>query len=138
MLLEMLSQADSLGLDRKDYHADYLVKYDSLSRLRGFDPGEFESENEVIFTDAALSFMYHAAYGRELDHMEYNGVKYNIDSARILNMFSSLLIHKDWRRTLDSLEPKTDQYILLKRELNRMSAIGREASFLDSLSISDA
>ena len=125
MLIEMLNQADSLGLNRADYHEDYVVKYDSLSHLPNFDMSEFESENEVIFTDAALSFLYHVAYGKEIPRIEYNGVKYSIDSSRILNVLNDLLAHHDWRRTLDSIEPKTTQYLFLKSELNRMQTFAR-------------
>ncbi len=132
MLIRMLRYADSLGLDRNDYHNQYIVKYDSLSRLPNFDMGMYEYENEVIFTDAALSFLYNVAYGKEIKRIEYNGVKYNIDSARILNMFSELLVHRDWRRTLDSIEPKTSQYVSLKREMNRMTAILQQYPFIDS------
>ena len=132
MLIQMFNYADSLGLERNDYHNHYIVKYDSLSRLPNFDLGMYEYENEVIFTDAALSFLYNVAYGKEIKRIEYNGVKYNIDSTRILNMFSELLVHKDWRRTLDSIEPKISQYLFLKDELNRMTAVFQQYPFLDS------
>lgn len=121
MLISMLQQADSLGLDRKDYHADYITKFDSLSHLPNFDYAQYESENELIFTDAALTFLYNVAYGKEIN-IGFNGVKYNIDSTRILNVFKDLLVSANWRKTLDSLEPRTRQYIALKAELNRMNS----------------
>ena len=136
MLIEMLNQADSLGLNRADYHEDYLKKYDSLSHLPNFDMSEFESENELIFTDAALSFLYHVAYGKEIPRIEYNGVKYNIDSSHIMNVFNDLMVHHDWRETLDSIEPRTAQYLLLKSELNRMQSFVRNYSSIDSINIS--
>jgi L,D-transpeptidase YcbB len=107
--------------------------YDSVTRLPGFAPGEFEDENEIIFTDAALSFLYDIAYGKEIERIQYNGVKYNIDSARILHVYNDLLENHKWRRALDSLEPHTYQYRTLKKELNRMSAILRANPFLDSV-----
>jgi len=135
MLIEMLHHADSLGLDRKDYHEDYIKKFDSLSHLPNFDYAEFESENELIFTDGALTFLYNVAYGKEID-IGFNGVKYNIDSARILHVFKDLLVHGDWRKTLDSLEPKTSQYITLKTELNRMNSFVAGTPGLDTLQVS--
>lgn len=137
MLIEMLNQADSLGLNRADYHEDYVTKYDSLSHLPNFDMSEFESENEVIFTDAALSFLYHVAYGKEIPRIEFNGVKYDIDSSHILNVLNDLLVHHDWRRTLDSIEPKTTQYLFLKSELNRMQTFARNYPSLDSMNVSN-
>lgn len=61
MLIEMLQYADSLGLDPKDYHADYLAKYDSLVRQGKVDVEVLAGENEVIFTDAAISFLHDVA-----------------------------------------------------------------------------
>jgi L,D-transpeptidase YcbB len=137
MLLQMLNHADSLGLDRNDYHNDYVLWYDSVARLRGFTPGEFESENEIVFTDAALSFLYTVAYGKEISRIEYNGIKYNIDSSRILRVYNDLLSHHNWRRTLDSIEPRTSQYRLLKSELNRMQAVLTRHPEIDSAASED-
>lgn len=137
MLLEMLNQADSLGLNRADYHQDYVAKFDSLSRLPHFDMSEFESENELIFTDAAVSFLFHVAYGKEIPRIEYNGVKYNIDSTRIVNVLNDLLQHHNWRQTLDSIEPKTTQYLFLKSELNRMQAFVKRYPAIDSMQVAD-
>jgi len=131
MLISMLQHADSLGLDRKDYHQDYITKFDSLSHLPNFDYAEYESENELIFTDAALSFLYHVAYGKDIN-IGFNGVKYNIDSTRILNTFKDLLVSGDWHKTLDSLEPRTMQYVVLKTELNTMNACLHNVPGLDT------
>ncbi len=133
MLKAMLNQADSLGLNRQDYHEDYLTRYDSMARLSGFDPAPYESENELIFADAAISFLYHVAYGKELDQLRFNGVDYYIDSSRILNVFNELLVHQNWRQTLDRIEPKISQYVTLKRELNRMNNFIRRSSDIDSI-----
>ncbi|HWB62609.1 MAG TPA: L,D-transpeptidase family protein [Chitinophagales bacterium] len=132
MLLAMLQQADELGLNPADYHDDYIRRYDSLSKLPGFDAGTYELENEVVFDDAAISFLYHVAYGKEIP-VGFNGVKYSIDSARILNVFNGLVAGGDWRKTVDSLEPKTMQYTRLKRELNNMQAFMRQNPAVDSV-----
>ncbi len=133
MLIGMLQQADSLGLDRSDYHQDYILKFDSLLRVPGFNVSAFEEENELIFTDAAISFLYHVAYGKDIPQIEYNGVKYNIDSTRILNVFGGLMQHHNWQQTLDSIEPRTTQYKLLKGELNRMQAFVLAYPGIDSM-----
>ncbi len=138
MLIEMLNQADSLGLSRTDYHEDYVRKFDSLAHRANFDMSAFESENELIFTDAALSFLYHVAYGKEIPRIEFNGVKYNIDSSRIVTVFNDLLTHHNWRQTLDSIEPKTAQYLFLKRELNRMQTFMRNYPAIDSMQVADS
>lgn len=117
MLLSMLAQADSLGLDPKDYHQQYIAQYDSMVRLSNYAIEDFEAENELVFTDAALTFLYHVAYGKDIP-VEYHGIKYNIDSAKILNVFHDLILQRDWRKALAQLEPKISQYTLLKKNLN--------------------
>lgn len=132
MLLNMLDYADSLGLNRADYHADFISRYDSMIKLPEFDYDKYKTESEVIFTDAALSFLYNVAYGKEIN-TEFNGVKYNIDSTRILNVYNQLMQHRNWRRTLDSIEPKIEQYLTLKNKLNYMRAFVRDFPETDTL-----
>ncbi|MBL0310728.1 MAG: L,D-transpeptidase family protein [Bacteroidetes bacterium] len=131
MLMEMLRHADSLGLDRRNYHDEYINRYDSLASLAGFDNSQYESENELIFSDAALSFLYDVAYGREVE-IAYNGVKYHIDSTRIIGIFDQLISDKNWRGALDSVEPKIPQYLLMKNEMNRMVTVLHNLTGIDT------
>jgi murein L,D-transpeptidase YcbB/YkuD len=137
MLIEMLQHADSLGLNPNDYHADYLAKYDSMVKTGKIDIQQLAGENEVIFTDAAISFLHDVAYGRNIPAIEYNGIEFNIDSTRILSVYKDLLEHKDWERSLASLEPKIPQYIYLKKVLNDMKSFNRANPKVDSVVISD-
>jgi hypothetical protein len=41
-------------------------------RLSNYAIEDFEAENELVFTDAALTFLYHVAYGKEIP-VAYNG-----------------------------------------------------------------
>lgn len=132
MLVMMLNYADSLGLDPKDYHADYVAKYDSLAKVPGFDFEKYKEESELIFTDAALSFLYNVAYGKEIK-TEFTGVKYNIDSTRILTVYNELLTHGNWRKTLDNIEPKIEQYHTLKNRLNDMRGFLKASPEADTL-----
>lgn len=136
MLRQMLNYADTLGLNQADYHLDYILKHDSLERIGQEVLAQFESENELIFTDAALSFLHDVAYGREID-IAFSGVNFNIDSTRLLRSFNDLLVNKNWRHTLDSLEPSVPQYAYLKTQLTRMKGFLREQPNLDSLRVSD-
>lgn len=136
MLISMLNYADSLGLDPKNYHQDYIEKYDSLISSGKVDLQQFETENELIFSDAAMSFLFDVAYGKEID-ISFNGVKYNIDTAHIVNMYSDLMLHKNWRRTLDSIEPRIPQYLYLKTQLNRMKAFVADFPEADTLTVSN-
>ncbi|MCW5907455.1 MAG: L,D-transpeptidase family protein [Chitinophagales bacterium] len=132
MLTEMLNHADSLGLDRNDYHASFLNKYDSITAHLA----DKEAESELVFADAAVSFLFDVAYGKEIV-TAYNGVKYSIDTARILNAYNSLLTGGNWRGVLDTLEPAIQQYTVLKQRLNSMKAMLRYFPEGDTLTIAD-
>ena len=136
MLLQMLSFADSLGLNAKEYHVGYIKTYDSLLHYPNFRESGQRAENELVFTDAALSFLFDAAYGKEID-ISYSGIKYNIDSAGIVNMFGHLLIHRNWRKTLDSLQPDSYQFEALKNAHNRIKAFVPEFPPIESIDTSD-
>lgn len=129
MLFSLINYSDSLGLDNNDYHLSYIHRYDSLVHIKGFNATEFETENELIFTDAALSFLFHAAYGKRIKQLSYEGVKYDIDTLKVLTLFHELLSHKNPVRTLDSIEPHNAQYRMLKKELNRFNAVLHQADF---------
>lgn len=132
MLVMMLNYADSLGLDPKDYHADYVAKYDSLANTPGFDFDKYKEESELIFTDAALSFLYNVAYGKEIK-TEFTGINYNIDSTRILTVYKELLNHGNWRKTLTSIEPPIAQYHTMKTRLNDMRGFLKAYPTADTL-----
>lgn len=136
MLKDMLKHADSLGLNPADYHGDFIAKYDSQSRLPGFDVEQFQQESELVFTDAAVSFLFHVAYGKEIK-TDYNGVKYHIDSARIMQAYHSIVTTRQWRSVLDTLEPRIKQYVLLKERLNSMKAFLRDFPEVDTLTVAD-
>lgn len=137
MLIEMLQYADSLGLNPKDYHADYLAKYDSLIRGGKVDIETLAGENEVIFTDAAISFLHDVAYGKNIQAIEYNGVDFKIDSSRIISVYNDLLEHRNWQQSLASIEPKIPQYLFLKRVLNDMKSFNHANPMADSVVITD-
>lgn len=136
MLKSMLNYADTLGLDPADYHADFLAKYDSLSKRADFDVEAFKEETELVFSDAAMSFLFHVAYGKEIK-TEFNGVKYNIDSARVIKAYDNLLSNGNWRTVLNGLEPRISQYANLKYRLNDMKAYLRDFPEMDTIKVAD-
>jgi murein L,D-transpeptidase YcbB/YkuD len=136
MLSEMLNHADSLGLNPADYHADFIAKYDSQSRLPGFNYAHFQDESELVFSDAAISFLFNVAYGKEI-RTEFNGVKYHIDSARIMQAYNTIVTTGNWRSVLDTLEPRITQYLVLKERLNAMKTFLRDFPEIDTLNMPD-
>lgn len=129
ILLRMLGYADSLSLDRHDYHDEFIRSYDSLSKRNNISDADFETESELIFTDAAITFLYHVAYGKDIK-LSFEGVKHRMDSSQILNAFHLLIQTHDWRTAIESLEPKNPAYHLIKQKMNHMAAAIRDSSLL--------
>ena len=130
VLVEMFSYADSVGLYGGDYHKSFLKTYDSLLAEQN------NVKNEQVFTDSALAFLFQAAYGKDID-LSYSGIKQTIDSAKIINAWKHFIVQGSWQKTLDSLEPKRQQYILLKNAFERISAFAREFPEIDSVDTSN-
>jgi hypothetical protein len=98
--------------------------------------GKFATESELIFADAAISFLHDVAYGREVE-LAFNGVTYNIDSSWLADMYHYLLSSGNWRRTLDSIEPRISQYQILKHRLNEMQGVLQHYPHIDSMFVND-
>jgi murein L,D-transpeptidase YcbB/YkuD len=120
MLLQMLHYADSLGLDVDDYHAKYLRDYEQNIFNPNYDYEENLLGSEVVLTDAALSFLFDVAYGKNIKQIEFNGVDLNIDSVRISNALTQVLSSRNWKAVTDTLEPKMPEYLQLKAAYNHM------------------
>ncbi|HRN94628.1 MAG: L,D-transpeptidase family protein [Chitinophagales bacterium] len=118
LLLRMLQYADSLGLDSKDYHEKYLKNFESHLNNPNYSYEENLVQTEVVFADAAISFLFDVAYGKDIPELEYNGIKPFIDSARITNALQQVISTKQWHNVLDTLEPKIPEYVKLKNYYN--------------------
>lgn len=124
MLNEMLSYADSLGLDKNNYHLEYLLHCDSLLKAGAYNLNEPSVEDELIFNDAALGIFYDAAYG-QTPVFAYNGLRTNIDSARVLGAFKYAMRTGNWRGALNGIEPAYDAYRKLKSYLWQYEGMAR-------------
>jgi murein L,D-transpeptidase YcbB/YkuD len=131
MLIDMFSYSDSLGIDDGINHISLLKTYDSLVHAEGKNTEQGKVASALFFTNSATAFLYQAAYGDTLD-MSYNGVQLSIDSTRITNMVARLAVQGNWQQTLDSIEPQTPQYALLKLAFNRIKAIVKFYPAIDS------
>jgi murein L,D-transpeptidase YcbB/YkuD len=132
MLLQMLQYADSLGLDASDYHQKYLIDYNKNNSIANSNYESYEIENEVVFADAALSFLFDVVYGKDIQQIEFNGVDMQIDSAKVSGALKKLLDKRDWHEILDELEPKIAEYQLLKGHLNKMRHFVEDHPSIDS------
>lgn len=136
-LLQMLRYADSLGLDADDYHEKYLRDYDKNIFNPNYDYDVHLVSSEVVIADAALSFLFDVAYGKNIEQIQFNGVDFNIDSTRIFNALSQLLADRNWHKVIDTLEPKMKEYVLLKAAYNHMRSSLMTQSEFDTLNIDE-
>ena len=120
-LLSLLVYADSLGLNSSEYHTGYVLLYDSLVKLENFEGSETETETELIFTDAGLSFLYDVAYGKAVKRFSYEGVKCRIDTVKVLNLFHELVTSISPASILDSIEQQNLQYRKLKKVFQKFN-----------------
>lgn len=132
MLLEMLLYADSLGLDSKDYHAKYLKDFNNQLGNPNYSYEENLLQSEIVFADAAISFLHDVAYGKSLETLKFNGIEQNIDSNRIANALKQVLQTKQWHNVIDTLEPQIPEYIELKNYYNKLRTALRQYPTLDT------
>ncbi len=135
MLIQMLRYIDSIGLQAKDYHAAYIVTYDSLARINQFNDRERTAETELVFTDAALTMLFDISYGKPIS-LTYTGIKYKVDTAGIATIFRQLLINHEWRNTFINLEPNRSEYNVLKTAYNRLRSFNNRLPDADSIDTS--
>lgn len=133
LLLSMLQYADSLGLNSKDYHEKYLKNFESHLNNPSYSYEENLVQTEVIFADAAISFLFDIAYGKEIPELEYNGIKLFIDSTRITNALQQVMATKNWHNIIDTLEPKIPEYLKLKNYYNYLRTYLENNPKIDTL-----
>lgn len=133
MLLEMLRYADSLGLNAQDYHEKYLKNFDAQLNNANYSYEENLLQSEIVFADAAISFLHDAAYGKDIPGLEYNGITQNIDSGRITNALQQVLATKQWHKVLDTLEPQIPEYLTLKKHYNHLLTSLQQNPTLDTM-----
>lgn len=135
MLFEMLRYADSVGLNPNDYHQKYFDKICNAAGINYSNINGFEPENELIFTDAALSFLYDVAYGKDIA-FSYNGIKPGIDSSKISEALNQLIETRNWRSVLYALEPKSEQYKAIKKYYKMLSSLLEDERAVDAVAAS--
>ena len=124
MLIALVNYADSTGLNPDIKHESYFKVYDSISRLNKITDESKRAALKSLFIDSANSMLFRLAYGEDLE-LVYNGAKYHIDTMRVKNMVTTLAEEGDWQQAIDSLEPKTKQYQLLKNSYGQIRALSK-------------
>lgn len=107
-LAAMLKLADSLALNQQDYHLEIVLKYDSLM-ASSVTTDEQKASLDVVFTDAAVSFLHDVAYGQQI-RLSHQGVKVHIDSNLITEAANTVLKTGDYYKAIQMVQPRFKEY----------------------------
>lgn len=127
-LIQWIDSAASFGLDKDDYHYSYIKR-----ELRLYN----DISADKIFTDAALSFAGDLYGGKMQGNMlGYDGVKPRYQARQEDYLLKQLLEVQDaggLNKFISSLEPVSQDYLLLKQELatQRAARAGRKIDMLE-------
>lgn len=124
-LSTLISNADLYALNPDCYHTTFLAAKKSLSNL------EDTLIAELIFTDAALSFMHDLAYGGDYNFVRYNAIKYHPDNLDLISALRSALNSASFIENMIKVEPSNDKYNPIKQEYVRMLGIYKGKDFKD-------
>jgi murein L,D-transpeptidase YcbB/YkuD len=133
-LFNIIENADTYGLLREDY---YYSKLDSLLRstkdpkTKKFDAVKL-SEADLLFTDAFFKIIVHASKGRlNSDSLTAEWHPEKLDT-NLVSLLNHAITQNKIRETIDSLEPKNDQYQKLKLALRNYKILFKNSHW-DSL-----
>ena len=118
-LFNILKNSDEYGLIPKDYHfekIDSLIKIEKDSVSKKFDATKV-CDIELLFTDAFFTFAVHVSKGRlNADSLTREWKITQVDT-NLVDVLNAVYKKNTIRNAIDSLEPKTRQYISLKQVL---------------------
>ena len=133
-LLHILKNSDEYGLIADDYHVskiDSLIKTEKDSITKKFDAVKL-SELDLLLTDAFFTFTINANKGRLNSDSLTREWKANQMDTNLVVVLNAALKKNSIRSTIDSLEPKNEQYQKLKVALKKFKFEFKDSNW-DSL-----
>jgi murein L,D-transpeptidase YcbB/YkuD len=124
-LANLITNADWYALNPDCYHEKFLTARKVLKNI------EDTVNAELIYTDAALSFMHDLAYGGDYNFVQYNAIKYHPDNLDLISALRTALTSIDLIENITKVEPSNDKYNALKQEYVRMLGMYKEQDLKD-------
>jgi murein L,D-transpeptidase YcbB/YkuD len=123
-LIDILRSADQYGLYSNDYHFDKITG--SLEASKSQKKNKFDAaklyEADLFLTDAFFKFAVHLSKGRlNSDSLTAEWHPEKLDT-NLVELLKNAIIKNNIRGTLDSLEPRNEQYKSLKKALREFKA----------------
>ncbi len=84
---------------------------------------------ELLYTDAALSFMHDLAYGGDKAFVKFNGLQYHPDNIGLTTVLNKALISGNMVAAITSVEPNTERYNQLKTAYLGLLAVSSKENF---------
>jgi len=108
------------------YHFSQLEEINRNIHLRTKDD---TLAGELIFTDAALSFLHDVAYGEGPPYLRYNGISYTPDCFDLISFLQLAIEKNSFEQSISSIEPNGNKYLALKAEYLRLHTITQQPGF---------
>lgn len=124
-LANLITNADWYALNPDCYHQKFLTGRIILKNI------EDTVNAELIYTDAALSFMHDLAYGGDYNFVQYNAIKYHPDNLDLISALRTALSSKNFVEDITKVEPSNDKYNPVKQEYVRMLGTYKDKGFKD-------
>jgi L,D-transpeptidase YcbB len=119
----LISNADLFALEPSSFHYSLLVEKNSLSNAAD----SFTAE--VIYTDAALSFMHDLAYGGDNKFVQYNGLAYHPDHLDLITTLTEAFQTTNLITKLTMVEPNGGKFACLKEEYLKLLTTYKQPGF---------
>jgi L,D-transpeptidase YcbB len=119
----LLAHADIFALRPEDFHFAF------ISLKQNYKTTEDTFASEVMYTDAALSFMHDLAYGGDYQFVKYNGLKYHPDHLDLISTLNEAFNKPNFKSYLTFVEPRGDKFNCLKEEYLRLLMLLKSKDF---------
>ena len=121
----LLANADLFALRPGGFH------YTSLSSKKIYNNLKDTFAAEVMYTDAALSFMHDLAYGGDYNFVRYNGLKYHPGHLDLISALNNAFNKENFISQLTFVEPNGDKFTCMKEEYLWLLAVYKSPGFTE-------
>lgn len=119
--LQLLNQANNLGLQQKDYQSPFLQSY--LSHTHALSTVDDSLFAELYFTDIAIHFFKDIVYGNHPPELDYNGLKYNPNCVDVATLLAKAIEYNQLNDLVNAIEIKSKEYLALKNKITQYNKI---------------
>lgn len=117
ILIKLLEDSDKAGLNRQDYHQEFIELFSSHPAFLKTSDDSIVAE--IKFTDAAIHFFNDFIHGNTKPVLRYDGLNY-IPSCYNISQLLAECTSKNQLCLLDKWEPKMQEIILIRKKIEKL------------------